>query len=75
MTDGYRFGWVTLAAYSQISRRTLIRDRERLVKAGVVDYPLKGFPPKRVMRWKPDLYDEFRKNNEIRKTFGILKRK
>jgi hypothetical protein len=71
----YEFGWDAFAEYSRIPRRTLFRDRERLIKAGVVDYKLKGFPPKRVMRWKPDIYNEFKKEDEIRKTLGILKKK
>jgi hypothetical protein len=71
----YEYGWDGLAKYSKRPRRTLIRQKEALIKAGVIDFPLNGFPPKKVMRWKPDLYDEFKKENEIRKTFGNLKRK
>lgn len=64
MTDGYRFGWESLAEYAGCSRRSMCMKKNELEKAGVIDFPLKGRPPKRVMRWKPDLFDTYRAKNK-----------
>jgi hypothetical protein len=52
-----------MAEYVGCCSKTLKRKKLVLINAGVIDYQLKGSPPKRVMRWKTDLYDEFKKNN------------
>jgi hypothetical protein len=63
MTNNYQFGWESMAEYVGCCSKTLKRKKLVLINAGVIDYQLKGSPPKRVMRWKTDLYDEFKKNN------------
>jgi hypothetical protein len=59
-TWGYQMGWDSLAKYSGLSRRTLINQKSKLEEENVIDYILKGRPPKRVMRWHPENYDKFR---------------
>lgn len=60
MGNIYQFGWKSLADYSGCSERNLRRRKPELEEENVVDFILKGRPPKRVMRWHPDRYDEFR---------------
>ncbi|MEW6186185.1 MAG: hypothetical protein AB1585_10655 [Thermodesulfobacteriota bacterium] len=68
MGDGYRFGWETLADYAGCSRRKLCMKKRELEIAGVIDFVLKGRPPKRVLRWKPEIYDSYRmKKNHFNK--------
>ncbi len=59
MKENFDFGWKALAKYSKISERALYRLRNKLEEAEVIDYPLKGFPPRRVMHWNKELFDEF----------------
>ena len=67
MNNSYQFGWDSLSVYSGCSRRSLINSKAVLKESNVIDYMLKGSPPKRVMRWHPDRYDEFiaKKNKKI----------
>ena len=65
MDENFGFGWKTLTEYSKISERALYRLRGKLEEAEVIDYPLKGFPPRRVMHWNKELFDKFiGKNNK-----------
>jgi hypothetical protein len=60
----YQFGWKSLAEYVGCCEKTIRKQKSALMEQGVIDFPLKGRPPKRVMRWKADLFDEFRENNK-----------
>jgi hypothetical protein len=55
----YQFGWDALAEYAGLSRSNLFNHKEALLNEKVVEIVLKGFPPRRVMRWHPDKYDRF----------------
>ncbi len=59
MKENFDSSWKALAKYSRISERALYRLRNKLEEAEVIDYPLKGFPPRRVMHWNKELFDEF----------------
>ncbi len=41
--------------------------RDKLEKADVIDYQLKGFPPRRVMHWNKELFDKFLVKNKKKK--------
>jgi predicted ArsR family transcriptional regulator len=51
--DDSRFGWETLAKKLGVSERTVRRHGQEYIEAGIVDFPLRGRPPKKVMRWDP----------------------
>jgi len=53
-----------MAKESGSSRRTLIRLKDILIAEKVIDYPLIGRPPKRLMRWNRFLFVEFVKKNQ-----------
>jgi hypothetical protein len=64
LSDLYGFGWKSMAKESGSSRRTLIRLKDILIAEKVIDYPLIGRPPKRLMRWNRFLFVEFVKKNQ-----------
>jgi hypothetical protein len=62
--NDFRLGWKTLAQYSKQSERALFRIKDELIGAKVIDYPLKGYPPRKVMRWSRERFDNFVDKNK-----------
>jgi hypothetical protein len=62
-------GWDTLVEHSKRSRRALFRLREAFLEAEVIYYDLKGFPPKKVMHWHPQRYNEFIGKKKLKSNF------
>jgi hypothetical protein len=60
----YEYGWKTMAECAGVCKRTVQRQKKELIAEKVIDYPLIGRPPKRLMRWNIPLFQEFIKKNQ-----------